>query len=83
MHHVEGERLTCDNMTEQHLPEGFVLASEEPEEQGVQLSCGKLQCRKTASAQVMYNSIVEEEHHQIQCPATGIVFVEHIPVPCS
>ena len=50
MHHVEGERLTCDNMTEQHLPEGFVLASEEPEEQGVQLSCGKLQGTQTASA---------------------------------
>ena len=34
------QRLTCHYMPEQHLPQGLVLASEEPEEQGVQLcSC--------------------------------------------
>ena len=46
------EVLTCNNMTEEHLPEGFVLASEEPEEQGMQLSGCKLHFARRSLAKV-------------------------------
>lgn len=33
---------TCNDVTEEHLPQVLVLASEEPEEEGVQLSWSQL-----------------------------------------
>ena len=51
--YITGSRLllwlTCYNMTEEHLPEGLVLASEQLEEEGMQLCCCQLQDRRSLS----------------------------------